>query len=455
MKSKYFILPLLIIFSFTFISAFSGSGDGSSGNPFQITNCTQLTEIVYGYVYSYILVNDIDCSDTVNWNEGRGFIPINNFDGNLDGQGYTISNLFSSSFVRTSSGTIINNYIQSPGFFNQISGNTNISNLNLVNIKYYGRVSGSAALGGVANYMSTGPLNHRPRLENVTVSGFIVQKTSTPCSGSGNFCNSIGGLVGSGANAGVTTRYIKNSSFNGVIASYDGNMSVGGIVGKISSFPSFNSGVEVIDCYGNVDIYSSGSYGTGLVYGTGNDSLVTNSVLTGNIYDYSALPLQYTYPAIINSTTMLSSVYVKVGETFTQDYETINPNEISVTWSDNSPFFDINPTTGEISYTGKEEDLGTYSVTITLTDELSRTDTDDFTFTVYNTEAPVQTSGGGTPIEIYSVNQPAPIYSVLNFTTGTFSSINTAGISDWAKDNKKTLLIIGAILLIFIFAKKK
>ena len=55
---------------------------------------------------SYILVNDIDCSDTINWNSGLGFNPIANntvpFQGILDGDFYTISDLYinrTSSFV--------------------------------------------------------------------------------------------------------------------------------------------------------------------------------------------------------------------------------------------------------------------------------------------------------------------------------------------------------------------
>lgn len=42
----------------------------------------------------FVLVSDIDASETRDWNNGRGFEPINNFKGTLDGQGYTISNIY-------------------------------------------------------------------------------------------------------------------------------------------------------------------------------------------------------------------------------------------------------------------------------------------------------------------------------------------------------------------------
>ena len=46
----------------------------------------------------YTLANDIDASATSGWNGGLGFVPIgtfgSGFSGSLDGQGFTISNLF-------------------------------------------------------------------------------------------------------------------------------------------------------------------------------------------------------------------------------------------------------------------------------------------------------------------------------------------------------------------------
>lgn len=89
----------LILFSLSSLSAYSGLGDGSSENPYQITNCNQLQEMNSGLTSNYVLMNNVDCSDTVNWNSGAGFLPIgdyfNQFIGNLNGQGYKITNLYS------------------------------------------------------------------------------------------------------------------------------------------------------------------------------------------------------------------------------------------------------------------------------------------------------------------------------------------------------------------------
>ena len=57
-------------------ASFSGSGSGMPANPYQITNATQLQEMQDDLSAHYVLMNDIDCSDTVNWNSGAGFEPV-------------------------------------------------------------------------------------------------------------------------------------------------------------------------------------------------------------------------------------------------------------------------------------------------------------------------------------------------------------------------------------------
>ena len=72
-------------------------GDGSSGNPFRISNCTQLQAMQSDLDAAYTLTGDIDCSATSGWNSGAGFEPVgtflSRFTGTLNGQGFTISGL--------------------------------------------------------------------------------------------------------------------------------------------------------------------------------------------------------------------------------------------------------------------------------------------------------------------------------------------------------------------------
>lgn len=77
---------------------FSG-GSGTKEDPFIITDVTQLQAIKNNLQAHYVINNEIDASDTVNWRGGLGFEPIASengdvFTGSLDGQGYPIKNLF-------------------------------------------------------------------------------------------------------------------------------------------------------------------------------------------------------------------------------------------------------------------------------------------------------------------------------------------------------------------------
>ena len=91
--------------------SFDGTGDGSAGNPYQISNICQLQNIAAntitagGVAYtnllaadkSYILIEDIDAAYTAEWDSEAGFNPIgnnnSNFNGTFDGKGFTLSNL--------------------------------------------------------------------------------------------------------------------------------------------------------------------------------------------------------------------------------------------------------------------------------------------------------------------------------------------------------------------------
>ncbi len=79
-----------------------GQGPWSNLDSFQVfiglTACQQMHDVLDEYPGGvFQLLNNIDCSDTVNWNGGQGWEPIQDeftpFQGDLDGNGFTISNL--------------------------------------------------------------------------------------------------------------------------------------------------------------------------------------------------------------------------------------------------------------------------------------------------------------------------------------------------------------------------
>lgn len=72
--------------------------DGSADKPWMITNLAELQAMNNNVANHYILMNDINASETEQWNSGSGFVPIGNtgakFSGGFNGNGYTISNLY-------------------------------------------------------------------------------------------------------------------------------------------------------------------------------------------------------------------------------------------------------------------------------------------------------------------------------------------------------------------------
>jgi hypothetical protein len=213
-----------ILFSFIalFLISFASATD--------ITNCTDL-QAMTNMTENYVLINNIDCSDTINWNAGEGFVPIgvnpNDFKGTFDGQGFNITNLY---INRTDSGN---------GLFGSAIG-ADIRNVNLINVS----IQGYSEIGALMGY------SEDTNITNVHATGNIYALD--------------GGDLGSGGLAGVV-------------------------------FPPLSTNLYVINCSSSVNVYSSGSeYAGGLFgvfegimensYSTGN---VYGSLYTGGLVGYS------------------------------------------------------------------------------------------------------------------------------------------------------------------------
>ncbi len=90
-------VPLGLLKSPEKVFAYSGAGTGTAGDPYIVTSCAELQSIgsepdTNGIYYE--LTGDIDCSVTSGWNSGSGFSPIENFQGNFNGNNHTIDSLF-------------------------------------------------------------------------------------------------------------------------------------------------------------------------------------------------------------------------------------------------------------------------------------------------------------------------------------------------------------------------
>ncbi|HOQ31754.1 MAG TPA: PASTA domain-containing protein, partial [Candidatus Hydrogenedens sp.] len=141
----------------------------------------------------YVLENNIDASDTVNWNSGAGFEPIKNFTGLFSGAGHIISDL----------------YINRPtedyvGFFGFLENSARIINVYILKAN----VTGRGAVGILAG-------NNLGQIYNCGVHGTV--------QGNDSF---TGGLVGD--NSGIIYESLG-------VAQVIGTDNVGGLIGTISA----------------------------------------------------------------------------------------------------------------------------------------------------------------------------------------------------------------------------
>ena len=229
----------------------------------EITTCEELQNMKNNLSRNYYLGKDIDCSDTVKWNSGAGFVPVGNysnkFTGTFDGRGYKITGLFinrptdyegllgctgsgseikdagledvdvtGDSFVGglvgTNYGTITNSYSTGSvsGVYGYGGGLVGENDGTITNSYSAGSVSGGECYGGGLAGVNVGTINNS--YSTGTVTG----------------CLDVGGLVGH--NSGTIT----NSYSTGSVSGNCGNCYVGGLVG-------YNPGGTITNSYWDIE----------------------------------------------------------------------------------------------------------------------------------------------------------------------------------------------------------
>lgn len=286
------------------VHAFS-NGDGSSGAPYWVGDCNDLQAIKDDLDAHYIIVNEIDCTDTATWNGGKGFDPIGNdgapFTGMLDGynrpiEGLTINR--ADDTLGDAGGSVDEHDV---GLFGRTDG-ASINRIKLVHAK----VKGYENVGGVVGYALNTSINQASVNETAastqkscnsgeyciwarygTYGGGLVGymnggsieqgHTGGPVKGSGNV---IGGLVGHMDGAATLTN---STSYSNV----DGGSYIGGAVGLID-----HSSVSVSDVYASGDVLAttndedgkSGIYAGGFVGSIDSAATIQKSHATGNVH---------------------------------------------------------------------------------------------------------------------------------------------------------------------------
>ena len=230
---KQFLLAIIFI-AFTISSSqaqFAG-GSGTEEDPYQVATVEQLQEILNHFDKHFIQIADIDASETVNWNDGKGFEPIGDeLSGSYNGNGYIINYLYINRQSRV-------------GLFYTITGA--LKNITLENVSINGGQH-TGALVGIAQEQAV--------IFNSYVSGEVA--------GDG----AVGGLVG--INHGIIESSQSHCNVTGLDA--------GGLVG-------WNIDGEIIEssAHGIVTGSSGGEMAGGLV--AYNEGTITNSFSTGNMF---------------------------------------------------------------------------------------------------------------------------------------------------------------------------
>lgn len=241
-------------------------GEGTEADPYRISQLSHFVwmgdHVGFSAGKYHVLQNDMDASDTTNWNSGAGFAPIGTvstpFEGLFDGNGRVISNL---RINRPGQNNV--------GLFGWVQGGTAVvKNLGLagctvVGKDYVGSLVGYNCWGTVEDCYATGAVTGTGMAEAV---GGLLGITAGPVrrcytmvavTGTGN-CY-VGGLVGYNYFSAVSECYATGA--------VTGNSSVGGLLGE-------NCGGAVDRCYAIGAVTGNSSVGglVGLNGGTVNDS---------------------------------------------------------------------------------------------------------------------------------------------------------------------------------------
>jgi len=224
----------------TGMATYSGSGAGTEADPFIITTCLELNETRDNLTAYYELGNNIDCSDTINWNAGEGFQPIGNdtnmFTGSLDGNNFAISDLF----IDLSSEDNV-------GLFGYVDG-ASITNLGIINLN----ISGNDYVGGLVGYAI------EVDIDTCYTTGFV-----------NSVWGDVGGLVGD-----IDLGSINNSYSSALVT---GDTLVGGLIGM-----TWDSSIVVQNSYTTGDVTGTSFVG-GLIGEAYGDILncTANGTITG------------------------------------------------------------------------------------------------------------------------------------------------------------------------------
>ncbi len=282
-------------------------GNGSEGNPYQITTAKQLYTIRLSLDSHYKINNSIDLaygtqnSSGTYWNDGEGWEPIGtssrSFTGSLDGGGYSIQNL-----------TINRPETGYQGLFGVASG-ASISELALENINIVGSGNTGGLIGSLVNNGTIEEVYVTGSLDGGNITGGLVGYFLGLSSISNSYAivNVLGGDATGGLVGYARESSIENSFSAGAIQIKEEGQRVGSVVALL------RDGSSVTNTYWNAQISDqSGEGGSPLTYIQMMDSTDFPGFNFGEVWD---IYHNFGYPFLKNvGTNRTSGIQISTNE---------------------------------------------------------------------------------------------------------------------------------------------
>jgi Predicted solute binding protein len=423
---KILTLFFFLVLSSRALFAFSGSGSGTSGDPYLVTSASQLSEVASNLTAYYKQTTDIDLSSAT-------WTVLGTFSGTYDGNGFKVSNFTITAIAAQC------------GFFGNVSSTGMVKNLGLVSVTCnVGSYSTAGILAGfnagaIQNCYTTGTLSGSGAIygglvgnnNGGTISGCYSSASVTSTASSSTAV--VGGLVGQ--TPGTST--ITNSYATGSVTNSAGI--AGGLLGQaIAGTPTISycysiGAVSGATKGGFVGKYSAGTFtscffdqttsgltsAAGFGAPTGITAASTSTMQTASTFSSAGWSTSIwsltdgSYPKLAWQLPTVTSISPTSGPTTGGTSVTITGTNFTGAsavkfGSTNASSFTVNSST-QITATSPAGSAGTVDITVTTTGGTSATgSSDQFTYVAAPTISSITpTSGlttGGTSVTITGTN---------------------------------------------------
>ncbi len=313
------------------------TGEGTPEDPYLIYDVYDLQNMKDDITAHYLIVNDIDGSETRFWNDDAGFLPVGTFEdrfnGSLDGDGHKITGLYINrtsdhiglfgvtEYAEIKDVGLVDVEIQGGGYTGGIAGYTEYSTISRSYVT--GVVNGGFNVGGLIGRTWMGSVEHSYADVDVyggTWAGGLIgfndvcTVSNTYARGDVYGSSTIGGLIGRNDRAAVEYSYS-----TGYVS---GDSNVGGLVGSRDPSGGY---ADIANFWDN---QTSGQTGSAMGTGKNTTEMKTQTTFTDEAWDFTD-----TWWMIENATyPLLWYQPVAVGITSPYDGQVFASAEVTVEW---------------------------------------------------------------------------------------------------------------------------